>query len=208
MILYDYYRSSAAYRVRICLNLKGKQATVEPVNLLQNEQLSASYSALNPNRLVPTLVTDAGDVLTQSLAICEYLDEVYPDPPLLPQDALGRSRCRALAGIVAADIHPIANLRVQRYLQEKLGADNAAKRAWIQHWISAGFEAYEAQLDPTATYSCGEQVTLADLCLVPQYYNALRFETDLQPFPKLQAVAERCRAIPEFQAAAPESVAG
>ena len=206
MKLYEYFRSSAAYRVRIALRLKNVEYAQIPVNLLQGEQRDREYAAINPQQLVPTLVLDDGATLTQSLAICEYLDEVYPEPRLLPDDPLERARVRSLACVVACDIHPIANLRVQHYVRDTLAGGETATAEWIRHWISQGFAAYEALLHASGgSFSWGERVTLADVFLVPQYYNAQRFGADTEPYPKLSAVAERCAQLPAFAAAHPDN---
>ena len=206
MKLYDYFRSSAAYRVRIALNLKGKEYTHIPVNLLKGEEGEAVYRELNPQGLVPTL-EDAGQILTQSLAICEYLEERYPQPPLLPGDAMERARIRSLALAVACDIHPVNNLRLLKYLVTELGASEEQKLAWYRHWINEGFEAIETMLsssDQTGTFCHGDSPSLADLCLVPQVYNARRFEVDLAPFPKIVRIEANCLGLEAFQKATPE----
>ena len=197
MKLYDYFRSSASYRVRIALNWKGVAYEQIPVNLLRGQQRSAEYRAVNPQQLVPTLDTGSG-LLSQSLAICEYLDETLPEPPLLPADPLARARVRSLAQCVACDIHPIANLRVLNRLRQNLAVDESLVGEWIRHWIGVGFEAIETQLDPQSAYACGDVVSLADVCLVPQHFNAVRFETPLDAYPKIRAVVARCNEVPAF----------
>lgn len=207
MKLYSYFRSSAAYRVRIALNLKGLQAEMAFVNLRDQEQTGPDYAALNPQKFVPALI-DAGTVLTQSLAIIEYLDERWPEPPLLPADPVGRARVCAIAQAIACDIHPLNNLRVLLYLRDRLGLDEAARTAWYQHWVATGFEAIERMLadhPATGRFCHGDAPTLADVCLVPQVYNAERFACDLAPYPTLRRIAETCRALPAFAAAAPEA---
>jgi len=204
--LYDYYRSSAAYRVRIALNLKGLHYDTVPVNLLADEQLGAGFSALNPQGFVPALETDAG-VLTQSLAIIEYLDETWPNPPLLAGDAVTRARQRAMALIVACDIHPLNNLRVLRYLKGGLELADAGVNQWIAHWISSGFAALEHAAGD-APFLGGEQPMLPDVCLVPQVFNARRYNVPLEAFPRLIAIAERCNTLEAFTRAAPDPVAG
>lgn len=207
MKLYDYYRSSAAYRVRIALNLKGIAAERAFVHLRLNEHTQPAYAAVNPQKFVPTLV-DGDHRLTQSLAILEYLDETHPTPPLLPADAAGRARVRALAQVIACDIHPLNNLRVLRHLGTGLGQDEAARTGWYRHWIAEGFAALEAMLadHPATGRLChGDGPTLADLCLVPQVYNAERFACDLAPYPAIRRIAAAARAIPAFADAAPET---
>jgi maleylacetoacetate isomerase len=187
LVLYSYWRSSAAYRVRLALAWKGLTAEIVPVDLRQGAQGEAAYKALNPQGLVPLLVTGE-HALMQSLAIIEYLDETHPEPPLLPADAVGRAHVRAAAQIVAADIHPINNLRVLRYLKEPLGQTQATIDAWARNWISAGLaalESFAARFGGRFVY--GDSMTLADLCLVPQLYNARRVTTDLSVFPRLLA---------------------
>lgn len=205
--LYTYFRSSAAYRVRIALNLKGMDYQAVPVHLVRNggEHKSAEYLALNPQGLVPALETD-GQVLTQSLAILEYLDETHPDPALLPADPLGRARVRAIAQAIACDIHPINNLRVLQYLGGTLGLDQAAKDDWYRHWVETGLQAVEAMLAAdrrTGTFCHGDQPGLADCCLVPQVFNARRFNCDLTALPTIMRIAERCEQIDAFNQAAP-----
>lgn len=209
MKLHTYFRSSAAYRVRIALNLKGIAAELVPVHLLKDggEQFAAAYDALNPQHLVP-LLEDDGLVLAQSLAIIEYLDETHPQPPLLPADPRGRARVRALAQVIACDIHPIDNLRVLKYLSDRLGVSPGQKTEWYRHWVALGLQALERQLagaPGTGRFCHGDTPTIADCCLVPQLYNARRFDCDLAPFPTLTAIAERCEALPAFEAARPEN---
>lgn len=206
--LYGYFRSSAAYRVRIALNLKGLAYDQAPVNLVKGEQRGEEYLARNPQGLVPALVTDDGARLTQSLAICEYLDERYPEPALLPADAAGRARVRALAQAVACEIHPLNNLRVLKYLTGELGVDEATKMTWYRHWVTEGFAALEAQLSREAgsgDFCHGDTPGLADLCLVPQVFNAERFECDLAPYPRIRRIVANCRALDAFAQAAPEA---
>lgn len=208
MKLHTYFRSSAAYRVRIALNLKGIQPEMAFVHLLKDggEQFSAAYEALNPSHLVP-LLEDDGMLLTQSLAIIEYLDETHSQHPLLPPDARGRARVRALAQAIASDIHPINNLRVLKYLSEELNVSTEQKSAWYRHWVALGLQALETQLvrDPeTGRFCHGDTPTIADCCLVPQLYNARRFECDLAPYPTVVAIAARCEELPAFAEARPE----
>ena len=206
--LYGYFRSSAAYRVRIALNLKGLDYDQVPVNLVKGEQRGGDQLARNPQGMVPSLVLDDSTVLNQSLAICEYLDEVHPEPALLPVDPLARARVRALAQSVACEIHPLNNLRVLKYLVGELGMDEAAKLAWYRHWITEGFTALEAMLSAdsnTGDFCHGNTPTLADICLIPQVYNAERFECDLLAYPTIQRIAAHCRSLPAFEKAAPEA---
>lgn len=205
-VLYDYFRSSASYRVRIALNLKGLAYDSVPVSLLDNAQRAPEYLSKNPQGLVPALL-DGEQLLTQSLAICEYLEETYPQPALLPNDAIGRARVRALALSIACDIHPLNNLRVLRRLEAQFAADQAGKDAWYQHWIQSGFEAFEQQIQSTHGHYCfGDTVTLADLALVPQVYNARRFNCDLSAYPTMRAIEQRCLALDAFARATPEAV--
>lgn len=206
MKLYGYFRSSAAYRVRIALNLKGLAYEQVAVNLVSGEQRGEDNLARHPQGLVPTLETDDGTRLTQSLAICEYLDERYPEPPLLPADAEGRARVRALTQVIACEIHPLNNLKVLKYLTGDLGLDEDAKLAWYRHWIRNGFEALEAMLansPATGTFCHGNTPTLADACLVPQVFNARRFECDMSGYPTLRRIAGHCDTLDTFQRAAP-----
>ncbi|MDI5889824.1 maleylacetoacetate isomerase [Halomonas rhizosphaerae] len=206
--LYGYFRSSAAYRVRIALNLKGLAYDQVPVNLVKGEQRTEANVARHPQGLVPTLETDDGVQLIQSLAICEFLDEVHPEPPLLPADAEGRARVRALAQLVACEIHPLNNLRVLKYLVGELGVGEEAKLAWYRHWIAEGFDALEGMLSReagTGDFCHGDTPTLADLCLVPQVFNAERFACDLSAYPTIQRITANCRALPAFRQAAPEA---
>lgn len=211
LTLYTYFRSSAAYRVRIALNLKGLEYRAIPVHLLREggEQHSSSYTALNPAQLVPTLVSETGPI-TQSLAILEYLEETYPEPPLLPAAAADRARVRALALTVACDVHPLNNLRVLNYLKAQLGIDEAARNAWYRHWVALGFTALERLLRDdvrTGRYCHGDTPTLADCCLVPQVFNARRFECPLEPYPTLVRVTENCQRLDAFERARPEAQA-
>ena len=206
MKLYDYFRSSAAYRVRIALNLKGVTAERVFVHLRQGKQREPDYLGINPLGLVPTLVTDEGQALTQSLAIIEYLDETIPQPPLLPGTAAERARVRGIAQAIACDIHPIDNLRVLRYLLHTVGVDEAQKDAWYKYWIDVGLEALEKSLsrDPATGRFChGDTPTLADIFLVPQLANARRVDMDLAPYPTLTRIESNCRALPAFADAAP-----
>ena len=205
MKLYSYFRSSAAFRVRIALNLKKLDYETAAIHLRRNDQSGPAYRGVNPQGLVPAL-DERGQTLIQSLAIIEYLDEVYPEPPLLPKDPPGRARVRALAQIVACDIHPINNLRVLRYLTHQFGRDEAAIAAWYNHWIAAGFEALESLLkdDPcTGTFCHGEVPGLADVVLVPQVVNAERYRLDLAPYPTLTRIFENCMKLDAFTAGHP-----
>lgn len=207
MRLYTYFRSSAAYRVRIALHLKGLAYDALPVHLIHHggEQLLPAYRALNPAALLPTL-DDDGALLTQSLAIIEYLDERYPAPPLLPGDALARAQVRALAQTIACDIHPLGNLRVLNYLSGTLGFADPAKQGWSRHWIEQGFSALEALLtrqQDRGRFCHGDSPSMADCCLVPQVFNARRFGVDLAPYPTIAAVDAACGALPAFIAAHP-----
>ena len=207
MKLYSFFRSSAAYRVRIALNLKGLTYEYIPVHLTRGggEQLAPAFRQLNPQALVPVL-EDGAHLLAQSLAIIEYLDETYPQPPLLPQTPAARARVRALAQAVACEIHPLNNLRVLNYLTRVLGVSEDAKRAWYQHWIAEGLQALEAKLagDTERGLFChGDTPGLADCCLVPQLANARRYKCDVSPYPTLLAIEKNCQALAAFQRAAP-----
>ncbi|HYH39844.1 MAG TPA: maleylacetoacetate isomerase [Azospirillum sp.] len=207
MKLYGYFRSSAAYRVRIAVNLKGLAPEHAFVHLRKGEQQAAAYAALNPQKFVPALETDDGALLTQSLAIVEYLEEVHPHPALLPGDPADRARVRAIALAIACDIHPLNNLRVLKHLGKALGLDEEARNTWYRHWIAEGFAALEAMLasDPrTGRFCHGDQPTLADVFLVPQVSNAERFDCDLTPYPTIVRIAAAARALPAFADAAPE----
>jgi maleylacetoacetate isomerase len=206
MKLIGYFRSSAAFRVRIGLNVKGITVEHAARHLRKGEQAAPDYVALNPQKLVPTLVLDSGEVLTQSLAILEYLEETHPEPPLLPKDPVGRARVRALALITTADIHPIQNLRVMAYLRDKFGQTEESTFAWSRHWIETGFTAYEASVAgdrQTGAFSHGDRPTLADLCLVPQVFNAQRFKVDMGRYPTVQRIYAACMSLPAFDAAQP-----
>ncbi|MBJ6125778.1 maleylacetoacetate isomerase [Microvirga splendida] len=201
MKLYTYFRSSAAYRVRIALNLKGVSYESLPVNLVKGEQREAGYKALNPQMRVPSLDI-GGTPLTQSPAILEYLDEAYPDPPLLPMGALNRATVRAIASLIACDIHPLNNSGTLAYLKNRLGHDQAAADEWYAHWVREGFEAIESMLGP-GPYAFGSKVTMADVYLVPQVFNARRFNVPLDAYPKIVAVDAACADLKAFQDAAP-----
>ena len=206
MKLYTYFRSSAAYRVRIALNLKGLQYDMVPVHLTKDggQQRKQDFQKINPQMRVPALELSSGDVLTQSLAIIEYLDEIEPEPPLLPAEALERAHVRALAQIVACDIHPLNNLIALQYLKRALKHEQAEIDAWYHHWVIEGFTALEQMLKP-GPYAHGAQVTLADICLVPQVFNARRLKVPLDAFPKIMAVETACLKLPAFDKARPEN---
>ncbi len=206
MKLYSYFRSSAAYRVRIALNLKGISYDTVPIHLAKDggQNRKPEFRAVNPQMRVPVLAISSGDVLVQSLAIIEYLDEVYPEPPLLPADAVARAKVRAVSQIIACDIHPLANTSPLRYLKNTLGHDQPAIDAWYHHWVLEGFEAVEAMIRP-GPYLCGAQVTLADLCLVPQVFNARRLKVPLERFPKIVAADAACLKLAAFDKARPEN---
>lgn len=204
MKLYGYFRSSASYRVRIALNLKGISCEQQPVDL--RAPASAQFCALNPQALVPVL-SDGASVITQSLAILEYLEEKHPQPPLLPQAPAARAQVRSLALQIACDIHPLDNLRVLNYLRGSLGATDAAVERWYAHWVQLGFGALEQQvqrLSAARRYMFEDSVTLADVCLVPQMYNAHRFRCDVAPYPTLRAICAHLEALPAFARAAPQ----
>lgn len=211
MKLHTFFRSSAAWRVRIAMNLKGMDAELLVVHLLKEggEQFGTAYDALTPYHLVP-LLEDEGMRLAQSLAIIEYLDETQPGAPLLPSNARGRARVRALSQAIASDIHPLNNLRVLRYLKRTLKVTPEQKDDWYRHWITVGLQALERQLacDPETGQFChGDTPGMADCCLVPQLYNARSSGCDLAPYPVLVAIAERCETLPAFLKARPEAQA-
>jgi len=206
MILHDYFRSSAAYRVRIALNLKGLQAGQRFVHLRRGEQRSADYLRVNAQGLVPTLEV-GNQRLAQSLAIIEYLEEKHPDPPLLPPGPEDRAWVRGIALAIACDIHPLNNLRVLKYLADPLELDEARRDEWYHHWIREGFDAIEQQLAARATgrFCFGDMPTMADACLVPQVANARRLEMSLDAWPRIRAIESACLALPEFDRARPEN---
>ena len=203
--LYGYWRSSASYRVRIALALKGIAYDQVPINLAQGAQTSVGFTMMNPQGFVPYLID--GEVgLNQSLAIIEYLDETYPDPPLLPADAVARARVRGAALQIACDIHPLNNLRVLQYLKRELGQEQAAIDTWYRHWVETGFAALEELAEgATGTFLFGAAPTLADVCLVPQMWNARRLQADIARFPRLVAIDMRLNALPAVAAARPEA---
>ena len=209
LCLYSYWRSSAAYRVRIGLNLKGLPYDIMPVHLVRDggQQHTAEFREANPQELVPVL-QHGQRMLRQSMAILEYVDEVWPERPLLPTVARDRQRVRALAQVIACDIHPLNNLRVLQYFENEWGVPQAERETWSRHWMAQGFEAFEALLHDhpsTGAYCDGEVPTLADCCLVPQVYNARRFGLDLSPYPTILRIEEACLALPAFDAARPEN---
>ena len=210
LALYSYWRSSAAYRVRIALKLKGLAYETRAVHLIRDggEQHAAHYREVNPQQLIPVLV-DGDRVIRQSLAIIEYLDEAYPDTfKLLPVTARDRARVRGIAQMIACDVHPLGNLRVMQYLEREFKASEGARQRWTRHWIDAGFDALEAMLagnPSTGTYCEGDAPTMADVCLVPQVYNARRWEIALERYPTLARIDAACRELPAFREAAPET---
>lgn len=206
MKLYGYWRSSAAYRVRIALNLKQLSFDSVAVHLVKNggEQHSENYKALNPAQLVPTFVDEDVSV-NQSLAIIEYLDETYPEPPFLPKELAEKAQVRAAALDIACDIHPLNNLRVLQYLTGPLGLSEEQKLGWIKHWLNVGFTALEQRLALTSGQYCfADEVTLADICLIPQIYNAQRFSLDMTAYPTLNRIYHNCQQLAAFALAAPE----
>ena len=210
MKLYTYFRSSAAYRVRIALNIKAMTYEAVPVHLVKGggEQHSDEYRAVNPAELVPTLQTDDGLIITQSLAIMSYLDEYQPEPALLPPTAADRAWVRSVASLIACDVHPINNLRVLQYLEGELGCTVPQKWQWYRHWVEQGLWALERMLaarGKQGSFCWGETPTLADCCLVPQVYNARRYDCDLSQTPRVLAIAQACEALPAFEMAAPEN---
>ena len=203
MKLYNYFRSSASFRVRIALEIKGLGYEYVPVHLLQGQHKTPDYQALAPEMLVPHLEVD-GHNLAQSMAIIEYLDETHPEPALLPADALGRAQVRALAQSIACEIHPLNNLRVLKYLVRELGASEEAKNTWYRHWVRSGLEAFELQLAAYKGPFCwGDSPTLADCCLVPQIFNGQRFGVDFSGLARTMAAFEACMALPAFERAQP-----
>ncbi|WP_300301553.1 maleylacetoacetate isomerase [Ferrovibrio sp.] len=206
MLLYGYFRSSAAYRVRIALNLKGLDYDNHFIHLQKNDQLAEAYAALNPQKQVPALV-DGDTLLTQSLAIVEYLEETHPNPPLLPAGAVARARVRALALAIACDIHPLNNLRVLRYLVKEMGLPEDKKDQWYRHWVENGLQAVEKMLNDSAAtgqFCHGNTPSMADVCLVPQVANARRFNCDLSACPTIVRIDAECRKLEVFARAAPD----
>jgi maleylacetoacetate isomerase len=212
MKLYTYFRSSAAYRTRIAINLKGVQCETTEVDLrpAASDQVKPEYRAVNPQGLVPALVIEDTTV-AQSLAIIEYLDEVYPEPPLLPRSPVDRARVRAMALAVACDMHPLNNLRVLNYLRSPLGHDKDTVDAWYRHWIAVGFSGLEQEARRASRdghYMFGSSVTIADIYIVPQMYNARRFKCDIEPYPTLRSICAHLESLPAFAKAVPEAQAG
>lgn len=206
MKLYGYFRSSASFRVRIALELKGLGYDYIPVHIARGDHKKEPYTALSADTLVPLLEVD-GQRLSQSMAIIEYLDETHPVPVLLPADAVGRAKVRALAQSIACEIHPLNNLRVLKYLVRELKVEEEAKNTWYRHWCREGLEAFERQLGqlPDSTYCYGNTPTLADCCLVPQIFNAERFNLNFDGLPRTMAVHKACMALPAFQKAQPSA---
>lgn len=206
MKLYGYFRSSAAFRVRVALNLKKLSYETVAINLPKGDQFAAGYKTVNPQARVPTLVV-GDDVLFQSMAIIEYLDEKYAAPPFLPKDTASRARVRGLANIIACDTHPLNNLAVLKYLKSELGVAKEAEARWYCHWIALGFQAFEANLiasKATGRFCHGDRPGLADICLVPQVFNARRYSCDLAPYPTLMRVFENCMKHEAFDRAQPD----
>jgi len=208
IVLHNYYRSSTSYRVRIALEMKGLSYDYVPHHLRHGEHLEPAYLAVNPQGLVPALVLDDGTLLTQSLAIIEYLDEVQPTPPLLPKDSLGRARVRMLAQMIACDIHPVNNLRVLTSLRTLFGAGDQDITNWFRHWVNEGFQPLEkilASSPQTGTFCHGEAPGLSDICLAAQIASNARFGVDLTPYPTIARINGACMALPAFQKAAPQN---
>ncbi|MDH3661156.1 MAG: maleylacetoacetate isomerase [Alphaproteobacteria bacterium] len=208
MRLYDYWRSTAAYRVRIALHFKGLEFEQIPIDLRADGQRAEDYLAINPQGLVPYF--EDGDLaIGQSLAIIDYLEETHPEPPVLPGDPKARARIRAVAQTIASDIHPLNNLRVLQYLERDLGCDQLKRMIWYHRWVADGFKAIEVTLKESAgEFCCGDEPTLADICLAPQVYNAKRYEVDLGPFPTIRTINDRCQELEAFAKAAPQHQPG
>jgi len=207
-VLHGFFRSSAAFRVRIALQLKDLDVEHVSVHLRSGQQHTAEFMKLNPAALIPVYVTEEGVALTESLAIIEYLDEVVPQPRLLPASPLERARVRSLAYLIACDVHPIQNLRVLQRLRTQFGADDDAANAWARHYIEQGLAAFEVELarsPATGRFCHGDTPTLADICLIPQVFNARRFQVDLTPFPTVRRVVDHCASVPAFERARPEA---
>ncbi|MEL6808705.1 MAG: maleylacetoacetate isomerase [Pseudomonadota bacterium] len=204
LTLYSYWRSTTSYRVRAALNIKGVAYRIEPIDLLAGAQHESEYSALNPAKGVPTLILADGTVLTQSMAILDFIEETWSYPPLVPRDPLARARVLEAAYAVAIDVHPVNNLRVVQHLQDVTGADAEVAMTWMQHWILQGFEAYETLVSDVSKFAFGDTPDLADLCLVAQTYNARRWGVDLTPFPNIARIEAACLAVPAIAAAHPD----
>lgn len=209
MKLHSFFRSGTSHRTRIALNLKGLDYDLEAVNLREKAHKSPEFLKLNPQGLVPAFETDGDGVLFQSPAIIEYLEERYPEPPLLPKDPAEKARARAMAALIACDIHPINNLRILNYLRAEFGADEAGVNKWCGTWITAGFEALESLLPKKAgsdgVFACGSLPGVVEACLIPQVYSAQRFKVDLAAFPRIVALDAACNALPAFQKAHPDA---
>lgn len=207
MKLHNYFRSSASFRVRIALELKGLPYDYRAVHLVKGEHKQPDFAAVTASALVPALETDEGAVLSQSMAIIEYLDETHPNPPLLPKDPLGRARVRALAQLIACEIHPLNNLRVLKYLVREMKVEEEAKNTWYRHWVRSGLEMFEQELQrlPASPYCHGDAPTLADCCLVPQIFNGQRFNVDMAGLPRTMGAFEACMKLPAFQKAQPSN---
>ncbi len=204
MKLYSYWRSTTSYRVRIALNIKGLSFETLPVDLVKGDQRSDAYQEVNPAKGVPALVLDDGTVLTQSLAIIEYLETIYPDPALLPADPVARARVQAAAQVIALDVHPVNNLRIGQQLKS-MGHSQDDVVAWMVHWMEEGFSAFQALLPRGTKFAFGDTPGLADICLVAQLYNAHRWGVDMTPFARLLEIEAACLALPEFEKARPEN---
>ena len=207
MKLFNYFRSSASFRVRIALELKGLSYDYVPVHLVKGEHKQEKYAAVSPALLVPSLELDSGEHLGQSMAIIEYLEETHPEPPLLPKDPVARAQVRALAQLVACEIHPLNNLRVLKYLVHELKVSEDAKNTWYRHWVRDGLEKFEKELQrlPASTYCYGDTPTLADCLLVPQIFNGKRFDVDFSGLPRTMAAFDACMKHPAFQKAQPSA---
>jgi maleylacetoacetate isomerase/maleylpyruvate isomerase len=207
MQLYNYFRSSASFRVRIALELKGLPYDYVPVHLVKGEHRKEPYASISPSGLVPTLVTNEGERIEQSMAIIEYLDETHPEPALLPRDPLARAKVRALSQLISCEIHPLNNLRVLKYLVHDLKVDDDQKSAWYRHWVRSGLELFERELaqQPPSTYCWGDTPTMADCCLVPQVFNGKRFNTSFEGLTRTMAVFDNCTKHAAFQKAQPSS---
>lgn len=206
MKFYGYFRSSSSYRCRIAFNLKGLDVDFSPVHLKQGAQHGAEFAAINPQRLLPALVTDDGETLIQSLAILEWLDETHPEPALIPTDPLLRAHVRAFAQVIACEVHPLQNLRVLKYLSDEFGADTAATTKWLTRWLTDGLEACEALLakrTQVTAFCYGDTPGLADICLVPQVFSAQRFGVDISHLARISEITARCEALRAFAAAHP-----